>query len=86
MNIGLRQKNKKSKTLKKISNQTTVRNKPKKSKKEIKELIKKIKGTVSVVAVLPNVVKGEVNPLIVWPAKVLSQKVSFVPSYKLLQF
>ena len=85
LNIGLRQKNKKPKTLKKISNQTTVRNKPKKSKKEIKELIQKIKGTVPVVAVLPNVVKGSVSPLIVWPAKVLSQKVSFVPCYKLLQ-
>ena len=86
LNIGLRQKNKKPKTLKKISNQTTVRNKPKKSKKEIKELIKQIKGTVPVVTALPNVVKGEVNPLAVWPVKVLSQKVSFVPRYKLLQF
>ena len=86
LNIGLRQKNKKSKTLKKISNQTTIRNKPKKSKKEIKELIQKIKGTVPVVAVLPNVVKGSVSSLAVWPAKVLSQKVSFVPCYKLLQF
>lgn len=86
LNIGLRQKNKKSKTLKKISNQVTVRNKPKKSKKEIKELIQKIKGTVSTVAVLPNVVKGEINPLAVWPVKDLSQKVSFVPCYKLLQF
>ena len=86
LNIGLRQKNKKPKTLKKISNQTTVRNKPKKSKKEIKELIKQIKGTVPVVAVLPNVVKGEVNSLTVWSVKVLSQKVSFVPRYKLLQF
>ena len=86
LNLGLRQKNKKPKTLKKISNQTTVRNKPKKSKKEIKELIQKIKRTVPVVAVLPNVVKGSVSPLIVWPAKVLSQKVSFVPCYKLLQF
>lgn len=86
LNIGLRQKNKKSKTLKKLSNQVTVRNKPKKSKKEIKELIKKLKGTVPVVAVLPNVVKGSISPLAVWPAKVLSQKVSFVPCYKLLQF
>lgn len=86
LNIGLRQKNKKPKTLKKISNQVTVRNKPKKSKKEIKELIKQVKGAVSIVAVLPNVVKGSISPLTVCPVKVLSQKVSFVPCYKLLQF
>ena len=58
-----------------------------KSKKEIKELIAQLKRAVSIVAVLPNVVKGEVNPLTVCPEKALSQKInSCVPRYRLLQF
>ena len=87
INIALRQKKQKPKKLKKITNKTTVRNKPKKSKKEIKELIAQLKRTAQIVAALPNVVKGEINPLTVCPEKVLSQKISScVPRYQLLQF
>ena len=87
INIALRQKKQKPKKLKKITNKTTVRNKSKKSKKEIKELIAQLKRAVSIVAVLPNVVKRKVNPLTVCPEKVLSQKISScVPRYRLLQF